>query len=292
MSVAGQGREMRWTVNGLELAGLSWGEPGGCPLLALHGWLDNAASFAVLGPLLQGCEVVALDLPGQGRSAHRSADASYQIWDDLPEILGVADALGWDSFCLLGHSRGAIISTLLASAFPERVQQLVLLDAVSPQALPQEEFPRQMRRALRDKVALLARQARVFADTGQAIATRTARGLGEDAAALLVPRSLRACAGGQCWTTDARLHGASPVKLSEAQIEAMLQALDMPTLLLLAAGDESSPGRWMQEHARRHIASLQVAEVPGGHHFHMEAQAAEVARHVLEFMTAAQGAAG
>jgi pimeloyl-ACP methyl ester carboxylesterase len=117
---------VQWAVNGLQLAGLSWGSPGEKPLLALHGWLDNAASFAALAPLLRGYHVVALDLTGHGQSDWRSADASYQIWDDLPEILGVVDQLGWKRFDLLGHSRGAIISMLLAASggrFPGPVAQ-------------------------------------------------------------------------------------------------------------------------------------------------------------------------
>ena len=134
-----------WQVNNLKLAGLSWGHPSEKPLLALHGWLDNAASFAYLGPLLGGYYVVAPDLTGHGLSACRSADASYQIWDDLPEILGVLQELGWDSFQLMGHSRGAIIASLLASAFPERVRALALLDALSPQPVAERNFPLQLR---------------------------------------------------------------------------------------------------------------------------------------------------
>ena len=102
---AGSAREMNWNVHGLELSGLAWGDPSGLPLLCLHGWLDNAASFAVLGPLLQGCHVVAPDLTGHGQSQRRSGDATYQIWDDLPEVLGIVEALGWDRFNLVGHSR-------------------------------------------------------------------------------------------------------------------------------------------------------------------------------------------
>ncbi|NVK25415.1 MAG: hypothetical protein HWE10_10850, partial [Gammaproteobacteria bacterium] len=41
------------------------------PVLALHGWLDNAASFI---PLIQNIPTVnwtAIDLPGHGASFHR-----------------------------------------------------------------------------------------------------------------------------------------------------------------------------------------------------------------------------
>lgn len=46
----------------LRLAARAWGPSGGLPVLAVHGWLDNAASFDVLAPLLPGMRLVAVDL--------------------------------------------------------------------------------------------------------------------------------------------------------------------------------------------------------------------------------------
>lgn len=280
-----QPRSMNWEVNKLQLAGLCWGEPGDRPLLALHGWLDNAASFAFLAPRLAGHHVVALDLTGHGKSARRSADASYQIWDDLPEILGVMDALGWDSCDLLGHSRGAIISTLLASAFPERVRRLVLLDALAPDAVAAQHFPQQLRKALQDKQQLQVRPERFFSTLGEAVASRAARGLTPVAANTLVERNLRDCDEALMWTTDPRLRGASAVKLTEAHIQAVLNALSMPTLLLLG---QDSLGRSPQtaDYARGHIARLTVEIVAGGHHFHMEDGVPNVAHCIQRFLSA------
>mgnify|MGYP006388282055 CR=1 FL=1 len=80
--MSGQGTQrpvvpLQWQVNNLQLAGLSWGEPGEKPLLALHGWLDNAASFIPLLPLLEKYHVVALDFAGHGGSEHRAAGYDY-----------------------------------------------------------------------------------------------------------------------------------------------------------------------------------------------------------------------
>jgi len=274
---------LQWQVNNLQLAGLSWGEPGEKPLLALHGWLDNAASFACLAPLLTGYHVVALDLTGHGQSDRRSADASYQIWDDLPEILGVLEALRWEKFDLIGHSRGAIIATLLASAFPERVQHLVLLDAVSPEAVAQEDFPMQLRRAQLDKLTLLNRANRVFNNVEEAVASRSDRGLSAAAARLLVERNLRACPQGVTWTTDPRLRGASAVKLTEGQSQAVLHALNMPTLLMMAAAS-SRRAPQVLEHAQRYISRLTVHTIDGEHHFHMESCVIEVAQSLRLFL--------
>ena len=61
-------RPCYWDVDGLQMAGLRWGTPGARPLLALHGWLDNAQSFTPLAPHLSQFDFVALDLTGHGRS--------------------------------------------------------------------------------------------------------------------------------------------------------------------------------------------------------------------------------
>ena len=282
MSAAGP-LPLQWEINGLKLAGLSWGKPGDRPLLALHGWLDNAASFSLLAPLMTGYHVVALDLTGHGQSDQRSPDATYQIWDDLPEILGVVDALAWDSFSLVGHSRGAIISSLFASAFPERIERLVLMDAVGPQPVPEQEFPQQMRKFLLDKQRLLQQDTRVFPTVDDAVSSRRKSGLHAAAAQLLVERNLRPSGGGFTWTTDPRLRGASAVKLTVGQNRAVLEGLAVPTLLLLAE-DGLGRQRELAVSAERHVGNLITEQVSGGHHFHMETNVATVARRLMHFL--------
>ena len=274
---------LHWEINGLQLAGLAWGESGARPLLALHGWLDNAASFSLLAPLLRRHHVVAVDLTGHGRSARRSPDATYQIWDDLPELLGVLDALGWERFGLLGHSRGAVISSLLASVIPERVERLVLLDGVAPQGVGEDQFPRQLRRFLDEKRYWQQRENRVYTSIDAAVASRTGASPPPAAARRLVERNLRPCEGGYTWTTDLRLRGASAVKMTGGQIEAVLAALTMPTLLLLA---EQGFGRHpaILSQARQHVSQLELEFVPGGHHFHMEPGVVAVAERISTFL--------
>ncbi|MEO1171337.1 MAG: alpha/beta fold hydrolase [Myxococcota bacterium] len=70
-----KGEELTIEIPGLALAAVAYGPADGVPVLALHGWLDNAASFEPLGPKLTGCRVVVLDSAGHGRSEHRAAHA-------------------------------------------------------------------------------------------------------------------------------------------------------------------------------------------------------------------------
>jgi pimeloyl-ACP methyl ester carboxylesterase len=58
---------------GLHLAARVHGPDDGAPMLAMHGWLDNAATFDGLAPLLPGRRIVALDFAGTGCRGGASA---------------------------------------------------------------------------------------------------------------------------------------------------------------------------------------------------------------------------
>ena len=124
--------EVRFNLPHIELAAHLYGPADGLPVIALHGWLDNAASFSHLAPLLPGLRIVALDQAGHGHSSHRAPGCGYQLWDYALDVLQVADQLGWQQFALLGHSLGAIVSLLLAGAVPERISRLALIDGLIP----------------------------------------------------------------------------------------------------------------------------------------------------------------
>ena len=73
------------------------GGSSGSPVLALHGWLDNSASFDRLAPLLPGLRLVALDLPGHGRSEHRAASAAYHFVDWVADVLAARTVMLYDA---------------------------------------------------------------------------------------------------------------------------------------------------------------------------------------------------
>ena len=151
------------------VTGLRAGTPGAPKVLALHGWLDNAASFVPLAPLLQGIELVAPDLPGHGRSVHLPQGADYSFAGAVNSVLDIADALGWERFALLGHSMGAGIGSLVAAACPQRVERFVAIEALGALA----ETPERTVTRLRDAIAAMRNVARkplrVFPDIDTAI---------------------------------------------------------------------------------------------------------------------------
>ncbi len=262
-------RERCFEVFGRRLAALEWGEPGARPVLALHGWLDNAASFKPLAEELMsrgaGLHIVALDLAGHGQSDHRAADGEYNAWSDLPDIEAVVAELGWERFSLLGHSRGAMISTLYASARPERIERVAWLDGIVPPLADPAECPKQLAEFLADKQTLLDKPGRVFNDMEDAVRVRERKGLAPAAARLIAERNLRPVEGGWCWSHDARLQGASAMKLTRDHVEAVLAGISMPGLLLLA-----ETGLRSRLESPELPGGIRVENVPGGHHCHMD----------------------
>ncbi len=286
--------ELALDLPGTRLAAKRWGDASLPPLLALHGWLDNAGSFDALAPLLADrWQVVALDLRGHGRSAHIAAGAWYHYVDYFDEIRAVLDHFGWARADLLGHSLGGTLASLFAAACPERVGALLLIEALGPLTTTFDEALPQLRRALDQHAAFAARRPlRVFADLEQAIAARRAAGeLSEAAARAIVARGVTPVEGGWVWSSDPRLTLASPQRYTEAQVLAMLGGIRAPTLLILAEPATSYLPRAMMDARAATVADIRVLRLPGHHHLHLE-DAGAIAAAIHAFRDPAPAAPG
>jgi pimeloyl-ACP methyl ester carboxylesterase len=273
--------EIELDVGGVTLAAKRW-RNGSLPVLALHGWLDNAASFDVLASKLRNADVVALDLAGHGHSYHRTLQSAYNIWDDLPDILRAANGLGWPHFHLLGHSRGAIIAALLTATLPERVISTSLLDGYRPDPVPTADFFTQLALHLRQHVGTENRPAARYDTKSRALIVRTrVSGMREDSARLIVERGLQEVEGGWLWRADPRLSLASAVKLSAEQVNLMETLMaERPCRLWLARDGLAG---WLSEQRPLESITLPWRLLDGSHHFHMEEQADLLAEEILAF---------
>lgn len=253
------------------LAAKQWGRPSNPPVLALHGWLDNAASFDRLAPLLADRYVVALDLPGHGLSQHYPPGTLYGIVDVVADIIAVIEALGWPRLALLGHSLGAGISPLVAATVPDRIERVALLDGLGPLTDDEDAAPDRFARSLTFQRQRSGR-LRSFASLEEATQrwADVAAPLRLDSAELLVRRGVEPDEVGRLrWRSDPALRVPSRQRLTERQVHAFLRRVTCPTLLVHTnTGFSDARARLPDRMAC--VDKLESHLVEGGHHVHLD----------------------
>ena len=262
--------EVRLSLPHIELAAHLFGPADGEPVIALHGWLDNANSFARLAPKLPGLRIVALDMAGHGYSDHRPPGAGYTLWDYAHDVLQVAEQLGWQRFSLLGHSLGAIVSVMLAGSLPERINRLALIDGVLAQAAPAANAAERMGMALAAQMAHYGKRKPVYATLDEAVEARMKGvvAVSREAAELLAQRGLMPAPGGFTWRSDSRLTLPSPLRLSQEQALSFVNRVACPAQLVVAKEGMLASHQTLLEQLPFSLETL-----PGGHHLHLNDEA-------------------
>ncbi len=277
--------ERVFDLPGYRLAALEWGE--GRPLLALHGWLDNAGTFTRLAPLITGCHIVAFDAAGHGLSGNRSIDSAYNIWQEVGDVHDVAAELGWDRFSIIGHSRGAGVAMLFAAAFPERVDRMVFVDGGLPIVGESDDAPGNLAASVIDSRSRRQKSGRVFPTRDAAIAermngfTKVSASAAED----LAVRSLFQVEGGWQWRADQRLKARSEVRLTRELTSAFIAAVSAPILAF-----QAEQGPFCTHPAfvalLPEFRTMDLHRVPGGHHLHLEGAEVSIGRMASAFLAA------
>lgn len=105
-------------------------------MIALHGWQDNCGTFDRLIPLLpEDISVLAIDLPGHGKSSHFPKGMQYFLfWDGIALIRRIARYHKWTNLVLLGHSLGGALCFLYASCFNKEndTAKFISIDIAGP----------------------------------------------------------------------------------------------------------------------------------------------------------------
>lgn len=243
-----------------------------CPrkILAVHGWLDNAASFLPIAPLIDDAHLVMIDLPGHGHSDYRPPGVRYYLVDYLFEIVEVLDQLGWQKFNLLGHSLGAGILTLLAAAMPDRIHSLCLIDGIGPISGREEDASARLRRAINTQTTISSKAHGVHKTVESAVAARLrATTMHEASARLIVERNIVPTDGGFTWRTDRRVTMTSPLYLTESLVQAFLGDIVCP-VLLVRAEQGILKDRASTDVRIGCVRDIEVVDIPGDHHVHMD----------------------
>lgn len=280
-------QEIRIQLPHIDLAARVYGPEDGEPVLALHGWLDNAMTFDLLAPQLQGLRIVAIDMAGHGHSGHRAPGAGYQLWDYALDALMATQELGWEKFSLLGHSLGGIISVMIAAAVPERITRVALIDGIVPETGEADQSPHKLGEALLAHIDLAAKKKTVYETVEQAVQVRM-RGfmpVSYLASQLLAQRGLSPVAGGYSWNSDSRLTLPSPLRLTRAHAAAFVHGIQCPVCLVVA--EQGVLVAQPEFEAFLSTLTLDVQRLPGGHHLHLDDEqgAQAVAERIQAFFT-------
>lgn len=123
-------------VGDLTFDAVAWGPADGEPVLLLHGFPECAWAWRYVQPALAdaGYRSVAPDLRGYSPGARPADAGAYAIGALVGDVLGLADALGWDRFHLVGHDWGGVAAWHTAGHAPGRVRTLTAVATPHPKA--------------------------------------------------------------------------------------------------------------------------------------------------------------
>lgn len=225
----------------------------GQPLLLLHGLAGASGNWCeVLPALLERYRVIAVDLPGHGRSGALPRGATTA--DFSASVAGVLEAESVDGALVAGHSFGGLVALRLAQLRPELVRGLLL---VSPAGIASSTRTSQTLVL----VAAAARPARLAAVFRHRLAHRAwyrravFRPWFVSDAVALSPRATHGLLGAQRAHVDTRTAGRAMVADDP---RADLAGVACPVLLLWGARDAQLPLEDAFEYARRLRAQLRL----------------------------------
>jgi pimeloyl-ACP methyl ester carboxylesterase len=215
----------------------------GAPLLLVHGFGGAKEDFTEHLPALgEHATVAVFDHRGHGESDHPADEAAYSLDRLVADTRGVADALGFEHFRLLGHSMGGMVARRLTLAHPDRVDALVLMDTAPgpPPGIKRETVDLGIEIARRDGMAVLRKVQDELDPLGTPANQR-----------LLAERPGYREFGERKWAALSRamwIALASEVTRQPDQLDAM-RAIACPTLVIVGEEDEMflAPSRAMAD---------------------------------------------
>src|ERR1700743_34989 len=134
------------------------------PVLAIHGISSQRKLWNWLRAQRPGLSLIAPDLRGRGDSVGVTGRSS--VARHAADLIAVLDHLGLDAVPVCGMSMGGFVAVELATAYPDRVSSLVLVDGGFPMATAPGLTPEAVPAIFRDRLARLRRGWAAVRDAG------------------------------------------------------------------------------------------------------------------------------
>jgi pimeloyl-ACP methyl ester carboxylesterase len=124
------------TASGLSFRAREAGPRDGRVVILLHGFPQSSRCWALQLRTLEraGYHAVAFDQRGYSPGARPSDVAAYKPGELVRDTLQVADALGAQTFDLVGHDFGGMVAWMVAGHHPDRVRTLTVASTPHPAA--------------------------------------------------------------------------------------------------------------------------------------------------------------
>ena len=246
----------------------------GPSIVFLHGYPENLQVWSRVAPLLADrFEVIAFDWPGMGYSDEWSGGATPQLL--AKRLLTILDQLNLQRPTIVGMDMGGQPALAFASIYPDRVQQLVIMNSLVFGDEKTSWEIRLLRKfgfnriALRTFPRLIFRRAeRTFLPRGKQIDEQLRDDFWRAFSSPAVRRFIsKMCAGFQGTMT---------------QLPELYEAIRCPTLVLWAEQDKHFPVvQAMRLHQTISGSTLEI--VPGGTHWMPLTNAKLLAESIADF---------
>lgn len=230
------------------------------PVVLIHGAGGNHLYWPAEVRRLAGYQVIALDLPGHGKSSGRGQQ-SIQAY--VEQIVQWMRALFLPRAVIVGHSMGGAIALELGLAYPEHVLGLGLISTsarlrVSPQILEETAHTTTFRNAIERIV-----EWSFSPSSSERLKTLAAQRMAE--------------------TRHTVLHGDF-LACDDFNITERLAEIQIPALVLCGEHDKMTPVRHVQFLAD-HLPQAQLDIIPDAGHMVMLEQPLEVAARLRSFIS-------
>lgn len=263
-----------------KVAAVLWGNQDKQPVLALHGWQDNAGSFKCLAPLLlRNASILAIDMPGHGLSSWLPPGIMYYELAYIMTIERVKQYFAWQKVKLMGHSLGAQTCFWYASLFPEETEFVIALDCLKFPSIDVPQYNKMFANAIRAHIKTEMQEGKPPGYTETEVISRwlaaSGKSLDEAACRTLMTRGVTKVENGKyMFNRDPRLkvipiHSA----FTHDHLQEAAKLITCPYLVVKAKGssyfEDKNNFEDIIQIMKGHNEHVHSIMLPGMHHFHM-----------------------
>ena len=257
----------------LRLHYVDWGNPGGSPLLLVHGGRDHCRNWDwVANALRHDWHVLAPDLRGHGDSQW-SPDGNYTIAGYVYDLAQLIHQQELAPVTIIAHSLGGMIALRYAGIYPDGVRRLVAIEGLgaSPKRVAERSkrgIAERMQDWIAEQRALSGRLPRRYASIEDAFKRmqEANRHLSPEQARHLTQYGVNQNEDGTySWKFDNYVRTDPPYEMTVAEIELLWQRISCPTLLVY--GSESWALDPVKDGRAQHFRDAKVVAIENAGHW-------------------------